>query len=102
MAPTRKPAEGATPPARPATPVGNYFDHEQLEAIGASLSMGDVWRVRDITDETERGAQLYYQSALRIGQHTGDLESFLDRILERDFDRLVTAGRTSGVVPDSK
>lgn len=83
-------------------PVGEYFTHEQLEQIGASLSMGDVWRIREITDDEERGAHVYYQAALRIGMHTGDLVSFLDRILERDFARMLEAGRSAGRSPESK
>lgn len=73
--------------------AGDYFTEAELEQISSSLSMGDVWRVREIEADDERGASLYYQAALRTGMHSGDLVSFLDRIREADFALLVTAGK---------
>jgi hypothetical protein len=71
--------------------AAGYFTHEELESIGSQLTMGDVWRVREVEDDEERGAALYYHAAVRIGMHTGDMQSFLDRILEGDFGLLLAA-----------
>lgn len=62
-----------------------YLTEAELRQIRADLTMGDVWRVRQIEDETERGAALFFQAAIRMGLHKGDMESFLDRVKESDF-----------------
>lgn len=72
--------------------------------LGSQLTMGDVWRVRAVEDDEERGAAIYWYAAVRLGMHTGDLESFLDRILEGDFGLLLEAknrGRGEGVAGEA-
>jgi hypothetical protein len=70
-----------------------YYTEAELDELGSQLTMGDVWRVRSIEDDEERGAALYFHAAVRLGMHTGDMQSFLDRILEGDFSKLLSAKR---------
>ena len=77
--------------------TSEYLTVEELSQIKGNLTMGDVWRVKDIENDTEKGAALYYHAAIRLGLHQGDMESFLDRVREADFG--VLTGRAEA--PDS-
>ena len=77
-----------------------YYTSAELDQMSSELTMGDVWRVREIEDDAERGASLYWRAAIRLGLHTGTLEDFLDRVLEADFAKLLADGRSRGQTAD--